>query len=185
MTEEGQEDGYGDSNGLTRCSPMPGKGSCSNPEKDQKIPQLISGLPHLNSHNEWTPQTGALRDAGGAIGEVKLGIKKKDVGMHLIRSGAAMATYLGECPVFMIMLIGCWSSNAFLRYIRKQVMEFSKNVTKRMLSCQNFRHIPDIHTRIQQDNPHIRNHPDNAKMRRNVGGNLHRCIRLPPFLRFN
>ena len=94
--------------------------------------------------------------------------------------------YLGECPVvFMIMLIGRWSSDAFLRYIRKQVMEFSQNVAKRMLSCQNFRHIPDIHMRVQQDDPRIRNHPDNAKMRRHVGSDSHHRIRLPPFLRFN
>ena len=92
----------------------------------------------------------ALRDAVGAIGEVRLGVKKEDVGTHSIRSGAAMAMYLEECPVFMIMLIGRWSSDAFLRYIRKQVMEFSQNVAKRMLSCQNFRHIPDIHMRVQQ-----------------------------------
>ncbi len=103
----------------------------------------------------------ALRDPVGAIGEVKLGIKKEDVGMHSIRLGAAMAMYLGECPVFMIMLIGHWSSDAFLRFIRKQVIGFSQNVAKRMLSCQNFRHIPDIHTRVQQDDPPIRNHPDN------------------------
>ncbi len=44
-TEEGREDGYGDPNGLTRRLPMPGKGSCSNGEKDQEIPQLILGLP--------------------------------------------------------------------------------------------------------------------------------------------
>ena len=78
----------------------------------------------------------------------------------MIRLGAAMAMYLGECPVvFMIMLIGRWSSDAFLRYIRKQVMEFSQNVAKSILSCQNFRHIPDIHMRVKQDNPRIRNHP--------------------------
>ncbi len=114
----------------------------------------------------------------GAIGEVKLGIKKKeDVGTHSIRLGMAMAMYLGECHVFMVMLIGCWSSDAFLRYIRKQVMEFSQNVAKRMLSCQNFRHIPDIHTRIQQEDPRKRNHPDNTKRRRNIGGDLHHRIR--------
>jgi hypothetical protein len=142
----------------------------------------------VNRHLEQVMSThmiNALRDAVGAIGEVKLGIKKEDVGTHSIRSGAAMAIYLGECPVFMIMLIGRWSSDAFLRYIRKQVMEFSQNVAKRMLSCQNFRHIPDIHTRVQQDNPRIRNHPDNTKTRRNVGGDSHRRVRLPPFLRFN
>ncbi len=96
-----------------------------------------------------------------------------------------MAMYLGERPIFMIMLIGRWSSDAFLRYIRKQVMEFSQNVAKMMLLCLNFRHIPDIHTRVQQDNPRIKNHPDNAKTRRNVGGDSHCCVRLPPFLRFN
>jgi hypothetical protein len=68
----------------------------------------------------------ALRDAAPAIGEIKLGIKKEDIGTHLMRSGAAMAMYLGEYPAFLIMLIGCWSSNVFLRYIRKQVMESSQ-----------------------------------------------------------
>ena len=131
-----------------------------------------------------THMTHALRDAVGAIGEVKLGIKKEDIRKHSIRLGATMAMYL-ECPVFMIMLIGRWSSNAFLRYIRKQVMEFSQNVVKRMLSCQNFRHIPDIHMRIQQDDPRIRNHPDNAETRRNVGGDSHRRVRLPPFSKFS
>ena len=127
----------------------------------------------------------ALRNVVGAIGEEKLGFKKEDVGTHSIRSGEAMAMYLGECPVFMIMLIGCWSSDAFLRYIRKQVMEFSQNVAKKMLSCQNFRHIPDIHTRVPSDDPRIRNHPSNAKTRRNVGGDLSRRVRLPLFALFN
>ncbi len=134
----------------------------------------------VNGHLKQVTSThmiNALRDAVGAIGEVKLGIKKEDIGTHSIRSGTAMAIYLGKCPVFMIMLIGRWSSNAFLRYIRKQVMKFSQNVAKRMSSCQNFRHIPDIHTRIQQDDHHIRNHPDSVKMRRNIGGNSHRRIR--------
>ena len=70
----------------------------------------------------------ALRAAVAAIGEEKLGISKEDVGTHSIRSGAAMAIYLGECPVYVIMMIGGWSSDAFLRYIRKQVEQFSHNV---------------------------------------------------------
>jgi hypothetical protein len=77
-----------------------------------------------------------------------------------------MAMYLGEWPVFMIMLIGRWSSDAFLRYIRKQVMEFSQNVAKKMLSCQNFRHIPDVNRRIPSDDPCIQNHPNNAETRK-------------------
>jgi hypothetical protein len=80
----------------------------------------------------------ALRNALGAIGETRLGIAKHKLGTHSIRSGAAMAMYLGECPVYTIMLISRWSSDAFLRYIRKQVMEFSHNVSKRMLTFQTF-----------------------------------------------
>ena len=88
-----------------------------------------------------------------------------------------MAMYLGECPVFMIMLIGRWSSNTFLRYI--------KNVANRMLACQNFRHILDIHTRVAPADPRIRNHPENAEPRINVGGDTHCYFRLPPFSWFN
>ena len=77
------------------------------------------------------------RHTNGAT-ETGLGIAKHELGTHSIRSGAAMAMYLGECPVYTIMLIGQWSSNAFLQYIRKQVMEFSHNVSKRMLTFQTF-----------------------------------------------
>jgi hypothetical protein len=64
-------------------------------------------------------------------------------------------------------------------------VEFSQNVAKRMLSCQNFRHIPDAHTQIALENSKIRNHPENAKMRKNVGGEMHHHDRLPPFSWFN
>jgi hypothetical protein len=59
----------------------------------------------------------ALRDVVESIGETQLGIAKHKIGTHSIRSVAAMAMYIGECPVYMIMLLGCWSSDAFLRYI--------------------------------------------------------------------
>jgi hypothetical protein len=59
-----------------------------------------------------------------------------------------MAMYLGECPVYTIMLIGQWSSNALIWYIRKQVMEFSHNVSKRMLSFQNYGHIPNFEQQV-------------------------------------
>jgi hypothetical protein len=78
-----------------------------------------------------------LRDVVVAIGKTRLGITKEEVGTHSIRSGAAMAMYLVECPVYTVMLIGRWSSDAFLRYIRKQVMEFSHTVSKKMLKFQN------------------------------------------------
>ena len=39
-----------------------------------------------------------------------------------------MAMCLNDVPVFTIMIMGHWSSDAFLRYIRKQVEQFSHNV---------------------------------------------------------
>ena len=75
----------------------------------------------------------SLRAAVTAIGEEKLGFKSSEIGTHPIRSGAAMAMFLGECPVYTIMMIGRWSSDAFLRYNRKQVEQFSHNVAQRMI----------------------------------------------------
>jgi hypothetical protein len=66
-----------------------------------------------------------IRDGVVTIGETKLGIVRSEIGSKSIRSGAAMAMYLEGTPVFSIMLVGHWSSTAFLKYIRKQVQEFS------------------------------------------------------------
>ena len=63
----------------------------------------------------------ALRDAICAIVEDKLGFKAEQVGNHSQRSGAAMTMYLGECPVYSIMMTGQWSSDVFMIFIRKQV----------------------------------------------------------------
>ncbi len=127
----------------------------------------------------------ALRDVVGAIGKTRLGIDKEEVGTHSIRSGAAMAMYLGECPVYTIMFIGRWSSDAFLRYIQKQVMEFSHNVSKKMLKFQNYRHIPNFDHRIHTNDPRVRNDPNNAKTRQNVSGDTSRRTRLPSFAQFS
>jgi hypothetical protein len=70
-----------------------------------------------------------MKDAIQAIGEEVLHIKKSEIGTHSIRSGAAMAMFLSNCLVCLIMMISRQSSNAFLRYIRKQVELFSHNVS--------------------------------------------------------
>mgnify|MGYP006179045269 FL=1 len=127
----------------------------------------------------------ALRDVVGAIGEACLGIAKHKVGTHSLRSGAAMAMYLGECPVYTIMLMGRWSSDAFLRYIRKQVLEFSHNVSKRMLRFRTHRHVPEFDQGIAANNPRVRNDPNNVETRRNVGGDVTRRNRLPAFSQFS
>jgi hypothetical protein len=95
-----------------------------------------------------------LRAACATIGSACLEFKPHKIGTHSLRSGAAIEMYLGEITVYTIMLIGRWSSDAFLRNICKQVEQFLQNVAKRMLNFCSFRHIPDIHLqRISIDNP--------------------------------
>jgi hypothetical protein len=93
---------------------------------------LITG-PHLLKQ---------LRLAAAAIGKDVLGFHPSDIGLHSTRSGAAMAMYLAGVPVYTIMLLGRWSSDAFLRYIRKQVKELSAGVSSKMLTHDNFFSIP-------------------------------------------
>ncbi len=63
----------------------------------------------------------ALQDTVSAIGEDSLHIATHEICTHSIRSGATMMIFLRGRPVFLIMIIGRWSSDAFLRYVRKQV----------------------------------------------------------------
>ena len=61
-----------------------------------------------------------LRNTVEAYGQTKLGITKEDIVTHSLGSGAALAMYLGKCPVYVIMMIGRWPSDAHLSYMRKQ-----------------------------------------------------------------
>jgi hypothetical protein len=85
--------------------------------------------------------TNLLKDGVIAIGKMKLGIHHSEVGTHSIRSGATMAMYLAGVPIFSIMLIERWLSLAFLKYIRKQVQEFSFGISSKMIQVQSFKHI--------------------------------------------
>jgi hypothetical protein len=100
-----------------------------------------------------------LQAAAKRIGPDVLGFSHLDVGTHSIRSGGAMAMYLAGVPVFTIMLIGRWSSDAFLRYIRRQVLQFSAGVSTRMVSAQaqNFFTLPDFDAK----HPRTRSHRTN------------------------
>jgi hypothetical protein len=122
----------------------------------------------------------ALSKAIVAVGEDSLGFKARKIGTHLICSGAAMQMFLSKCPTYTIMLIGCWSSNAFLQYIRKQIKLFSHNISCRMLNFVSNRHIRDMEPRrVSHLDPRQRNNPNNAKTRRNIGGNLACQVQLP------
>jgi hypothetical protein len=61
------------------------------------------------------------------------------VGTHSIRSGAAMALYLATGHPHRIMLLGIWSSDAFLLYLRPEVMSSSARLSQNMLLNDDFR----------------------------------------------
>ena len=94
-----------------------------------------------------------------------VGFNIVDMGLHSIWSGAAMSMYLNQIPIFTIMLIGQWSSNAFLRYIRKQVQEFSKGVSRAMITMDDFFTIP----KICEEDPRILGHCLNLHGHKNFG----------------
>ena len=140
--------------------------------------QIKSSSHHISS----TEVLQAIRAAATSIGEHTLGFKINEIGTHSIRSGAAMAMYLDEVPVYTIMLIGRWSSDAFLLYIRKQVEQFSQNVSSRMINNLSFTHIPNHHSHISTQDPRTRNHRDNFQTRYNMGSQAVNVIpTLPSF----
>jgi hypothetical protein len=98
----------------------------------------------------------ALQDAVVAMGETKLCIKKHEIGSHSIQLGAVMAMYLGGVPVFTIMMIGRWGSNAFMKYIQKQIEEFTFNVLSKMLTMQHFHYAPNATNSLSKKNEYGR-----------------------------
>ena len=81
-----------------------------------------------------TDMNKSLRAAAYSISEARLGFKPSNINTHSLCSGATMSMYLAGVPVYTIMLIGRWSSDAFLKYIRKQVEQFSHNVSRRIIN---------------------------------------------------
>ena len=120
----------------------------------------------------------ALRAAATIMGKDKLGFNANEIGTHSLRSGAALAMYLDEVPVYSIMLLGRWSSDAFLRYIRKQVEQFSHNISNRMIRHQHFTHVPQTEQRVSRHDPRQRNNSANLQTRTNLGGASNIAARL-------
>ena len=72
-------------------------------------------------------------------GDRGYGMKPSELGTRSIRSGAAMALFLMDHPVEKIMILGRWSSDAFLVYIRPQVLEWTNIMARDMASNRDFR----------------------------------------------
>lgn len=81
------------------------------------------------------------------------------IGSHSLRSGAAMALFLANADTVDIMLLGRWSSDAFLLYIRDYIQETTAELGKRMIINETYHN-----TRNQ---PSQRNSNYNSKRNKN------------------
>ena len=116
-----------------------------------------------------------------SIGETKLGIDVKTVGTHSLSSSCAMLLYLSNIRTSTIMLLGRWKSDAFLLYLRRQVKEFTQEVTKQMGAQPDvFFTIPTDHTldtppheTADKDDPRSR-HPESTASSSHFNGLSHK-----------
>jgi len=93
-----------------------------------------------------------IQQAVVSLGHTALGFHPEEVGTHSNRSGGTMGMFLAGTPVYTIMLMGRWSSDAFMRYIRKQVLSLSHGIAAKMLTYEQFYTVPDfIHTTADGD----------------------------------
>jgi hypothetical protein len=75
------------------------------------------------------------REKGGAE---TFGYSAGEIGTRSIRSGAAMSLFLANHSVAKIMILGRWSSDAFLVYLRPQVMEWTNQMSGDMIAHDSF-----------------------------------------------
>ncbi len=71
-------------------------------------------------------------------GKTTFGFDPEEIGNKSIRSGAAMALFLQNISSTRIMLLGQWASDAFLVYIRPQVLEWTNNMSRDMINIDSF-----------------------------------------------
>ena len=96
-----------------------------------------------------------LRSTATSIGEETLGFDPKDIGCHSIRSGFAMALVLVNTHPMTIMIAGRWKSDAFLKYVRKQVALFTVNLSKKMLQNKDFFTVPNYNKTLSSSTPAV------------------------------
>jgi hypothetical protein len=117
------------------------------------------------------------------MGTERLGFKPEEFGTHLIRSNAAMAVPMAGVPVYTIMLIGCWSSDAFPVYLRTQVMQFTQRISIQMTEHSNFYNIPCFNPAVDKNGKHqtARSHPFTNVPTSSNGGGSNRLVPRNPF----
>jgi len=108
--------------------------------KDSTLYSLIDTIATKNVLSRISSQDilHLLHDSVTAIGKDSLGFASDKIGTHSIWSSSAIAMYLANVLFYTIMLTGRWSSDAFLRYICKQVQDFTIDIFNKMLITKDF-----------------------------------------------
>jgi hypothetical protein len=83
------------------------------------------------------------------------GFSASDLGTRSIRSGAAMSLFLMNHPIHKIMILGRWSSDAFLVYLRPQVLEWTNQMSCDMIHIDSFMDATDPR-RVSNSDPRTR-----------------------------
>ena len=97
-----------------------------------------------------------------AGGTAVFGYAAADIGTKSLRSGAAMGLFLMNHPVHKIMILGRWSSDAFLVYIRPQVLEWTNNMSSDMIEFNSFTDITTGNNKTPPTDPRTRQSRFNA-----------------------
>jgi hypothetical protein len=80
-----------------------------------------------------------LRHTCSIFGGFKtFGFHPQEIGNKSLRSGAAVSLFLMDHSPAKIMILGRWSSDAFLVHIRPQVLEWTNNVSCDMMHLDSF-----------------------------------------------
>ena len=116
------------------------------------VDRLLRHNAHQSSEVYWLPTTGKRRHAittkffadtlkstcSVLGGHAVFGFGPDDIGSKSIRSGAAMALFLSDVSVAKVMILGRWASDAFLDYIRPQVLEWTSDMSLSMTNVEHF-----------------------------------------------
>jgi hypothetical protein len=95
--------------------------------------------------------TMALHDGVAAYGKAKLQIFKHKVGTHFIQLRHSHGNVPWGGTRIHNHANPWWLSNAFMKYIRKQIKKITFDVSQKMLTMQQFRHTPTNATNGSKD----------------------------------
>lgn len=129
---------------------------CQNPlvPNDTKINTICFGTKTGTIMNDYTHDL--LRTTCFALGgKTAFGYAPTKIGNKSICSGAAISLFLSKASTARIILLGHWSSNTFLAYIRPQVLEWTSNMSWSMIKIHSFLD-PSSHDVADNDNPRQR-----------------------------